>query len=76
MINLNKIELTDLLKSDVSAFNAYREKYPEQEINFNRANFEGADLRGAYLEDADFIGANLYQVNFLDVNLKGAYFEI
>jgi len=72
MKNLDKVELTELLRSDVSAFNAYREKYPKQEINFYNADLRGADLLDANLRGADLRNADLKQAILLDANLRGA----
>jgi len=46
-----------------------------------RANLRGADLRGAYLMDADLqraslMGVNLRGVNLMDADLRGAKFDI
>ena len=54
MSELNNQELLELLKTDVKAFNDYREYYHNQIIDFYNANLERADLRGA-----DLRGANL-----------------
>ena len=75
MKNLDKVELTELLRSDVSAFNAYREKYPKQEINFYNADLRGADLLDANLRGADLRGVDLYHANLINANIKGANFN-
>jgi hypothetical protein len=37
MKQLNDKKLLELIKTDVKGFNAYREEYPNQEINFKDA---------------------------------------
>ena len=67
---LNNKQLLELIKTDVEAFNDYREKYPDQKINFERANFERGNL-----EHANFKKANLERANFEHANLEGVNLE-
>ena len=82
MINLNKKELTDLLKSDVSAFNKHVSKYPRQKkyflegVDLSGTDLEKADLRGSYLSGAEFDGANLRDANLVDAKLRRASFNM
>ena len=75
MINLNKEELTHLLKSDVSAFNEHVATCPSQKKDFlecvdlSGADLRGADLRGADLRDASLRGANLEGADLRGANL-------
>ena len=69
MNKLNNKELLELIKKNVIYFNRYREKYPNQEINFSNANLEGVYLDGADLYKADLYDANLERVNLEDVKI-------
>lgn len=61
MNKLNNQELLELLKTDVKAFNDYREYYPNQEIDFS-----GADLKQVWdtFKGHIILGANLEGINF------------
>jgi len=67
MEKLNDKELLQLIKTDVKGFNAYREEYPNQKIDFSDDN-----LYKAYLEDANLEGANLYKANLRWAYLRRA----
>ena len=73
MINLNKEELTHLLKSDVSAFNEHVATCPSQKKDFLECvDLSGADLRGADLRGADLRDASLRGANLEGADLEGA----
>ena len=74
--------LLNLLVTDVQAFNAYREKFPYQEINLSNfhmkeVNLSYANLSYANLSYANLIGAeldiaNIGHANFKDTRLYNA----
>ena len=65
---MTKQELIKLLKTDVKAFNEYRDESEFESIDLSEAN-----LSGAYLRDANLIGADLRGANLCDAYLIGAY---
>jgi len=76
----NKQELIELLKSDVRAFNEYREETDWEWIDLGECNFFGANLEGANLQWVDLTNtnmesANLKKVNFSFSDLTGANFR-
>jgi hypothetical protein len=56
------------LKVGFEAWNKWRKENPDVKPDLSSANLEGANLKGAYLFDANLDGANLSEAN-----LKGAY---
>jgi len=73
-------ELIKLLKSDVEAFNQYREKTDYEWIDLSECNFFGDNLEGANLQwvdlaDTNMESANLKRVNFSFSDLTGANFR-
>jgi hypothetical protein len=64
---MNKSQMIELLKTDVPAWNQWREENPEAVIDLS-----GADLSYANLIRANFIRATLDNVNFNYANLGGA----
>lgn len=62
-------EILDMLRHDLAAFNAWRGKYPWEEVNLQRENLEGLDLRRALLFMARLDGSNLTGANLKDANL-------
>lgn len=79
---MTREELVQLLKTDVKAFNAYREANPDlrpdlEATDLRGLNLSGSDLRksnlsGANLEGADLRKARLQQANLTNVNLRNA----
>lgn len=68
---LSNEELAELLRQgQIAAFNAYREQFPNQEIDFSGRDFSGLELVEANLEcpkeldGADFSKSNLYKAGF------------
>ena len=73
----NKKQLTILNQDGVEAWNKWREKNPDIEIDLSDANLSDVDLSGADLSVADLSGANLSEANlreaiFSDANLSDA----
>ena len=79
---MNKQEMIDLLTTDVSAWNEWRDENPDAAIdlpgadlfgaNLRRANLRRADLRGAILSGANLSGADLFGAILSGANLFGA----
>ncbi len=67
----NKKQLA-LLKRSVKAWNKWREKHPDAEIDLRKADLSDADLRDADLSSADFRGTRLIRANLTDTDLFGA----
>ena len=79
---LSNEELAALLRQgQVATFNAYREQFPNQEIDFSGQDFSGLELVEANLEhpielgNADFSEANLYKANFCAANGQNVCFR-
>jgi uncharacterized protein YjbI with pentapeptide repeats len=82
MEKLSKSELIDLLKTDICAFNQYREDTNCCDIDLSGADLSGADLRwvnlyranlsGADLNGVSLWGASLYRADLSDTNLRNA----
>lgn len=77
---MNKQQMIDLLKSDVRAWNQWREENPDAEIDLSGADFFRADLRRANfskanLTEADFTEAILRRANFTNATITDADFE-
>lgn len=60
------------LKEGVAAWNSWREKNPEIQIDLSDAALIGAQLSGANLSDADLSDADLSDANLFGANLCGA----
>jgi uncharacterized protein YjbI with pentapeptide repeats len=69
-IKLNNKELLELIKTDIKAFNSYKEKYHWQKINFSNANLKGLNLEYANLGDV-----NLQYADLSYATLKNAYLK-
>jgi uncharacterized protein YjbI with pentapeptide repeats len=72
-------EQLQLLETGVEAWNAWRAKYPEIEIQLastrlDGRNLESIDLSGANLEHANFRGSNLRHANFTRAHASSALF--
>jgi hypothetical protein len=68
----------DLLKScsdkkDVTEWNEWREKHPDEEIWLQGAHLENTYLRGAHLENARLMGAHLENTCLREAHLENAY---
>lgn len=61
-----------LLKQGVQAWNAWRQEYPEENIDLQDANLERAYLGGANLQYADLQSAYLWNAGLWDANLESA----
>jgi uncharacterized protein YjbI with pentapeptide repeats len=69
MKKLTNVDLANLLKNDVKSFNAYREKYPNQKIDFTKLdNF--INFKNSNLDDANLSNMNLEGLNFADSNMR------
>jgi uncharacterized protein YjbI with pentapeptide repeats len=73
-------ELIELLKTDVKAFNQYREETDYDWIDLSECNFFGENLEGASLQwvnlaDTNMESANLKKVNFSFSDLTRANFR-
>lgn len=69
MKKLTNIDLAEVLKNDVKAFNNYRDSFPHQKIDFTEFNFKHCNLNGANLSNinlkgVDFRGADVALANF------------
>jgi hypothetical protein len=62
----------ELLKLGVEAWNKFRNKYPEVEIDLKQADLTEFDLSGANLSGANLRYATLIKANFNRANLRGA----
>ena len=69
---LNNAALLALLKSDLSAFDQYRENNPDQPMGFFSADLRDAILRGANLAEADLRGGDLQGADLMRSNLTNA----
>ena len=70
-----KAELVELLRTDIQAFNAYRQELFEQKIyilDLSHVDLEHVNLRGANLSNANLNGANLNGADLNDTNLSSA----
>lgn len=72
-------EHSDRLKSDVQAFNAWRQDNPSHALDFSGEDFSSLDLSGAFLmgvalDGADFSHARLVGTIFAGASLEGATF--
>lgn len=65
-------EQLSLLKSDLSAWNDWRDANPIAKIDFSGADLSGADLSEVNLSYADLTGANLKGATLNFTNLTGA----
>ena len=84
MKKLTNKDLANLLKNDVKSFNAYREKYPNQKIDFtklddsinfkhsslNHANLSNINIEGLNFEDSDMGKVQLIQSNINNCNFS------
>ena len=57
-------QLKRLLKEGVKAWNEWREKHPDDEIDLDKAQLEGANLVRANLEGANLFFAQLEGADF------------
>ena len=76
----NEEQLRILKEEGVGAWNKWRKKNPDVQIDLNRAHLERAILRDAHLERAHLerailSGANLNRANLERANLSGAHLE-
>jgi uncharacterized protein YjbI with pentapeptide repeats len=71
MKKLSKRKLIELLKTDISAFNQYREDTGWKSINLSGADLSYTNLKGADLSNANLYGANLTGADLSGVNLRG-----
>ncbi|NKI31819.1 pentapeptide repeat-containing protein [Croceivirga thetidis] len=62
----------ELLKNGTAAWNEWRSKEPEVEVDLKSADLLGADLRGINFKNADLRRINLRDVNLSGANLEGA----
>ena len=62
-------EQVELLKSDVEAWNQWREANPTIEPDLRKANLSWAVLSGADLSEADLYGADLTEAKLIGANL-------
>jgi uncharacterized protein YjbI with pentapeptide repeats len=68
MKKLTNKDLANLLKNNVKLFNDYREKYPNQKIDFTKLdNF--INFKNSNLDDANLTNMNLEGLNFADSNM-------
>ena len=69
---MEKPEWIELLKTDVTSFNALRWRADLSDANLSDANLIGADLRGADLRRADLRGADLRGADLSGADLSSA----
>jgi uncharacterized protein YjbI with pentapeptide repeats len=69
MKKLTNVDLANLLKNDVKSFNAYREKYPNQKIDFTKLD-DFINFKNSNLDDANLSNMNLEGLNFADSNMR------
>ena len=74
---MNQEEQLQVLREGVRAWNNWREKHPEADIDFRGRNFSSnslgrVSLRHAFLSRADFSGAYLCQADLSGASLSGA----
>ena len=67
----------DLIKKEITIWNAWREKYPDiqpdlSEADLSEAHLEGANLSKAHLERADLFRAQLREANLIEASLDEA----
>jgi len=60
------------LKSDVKAWNIWRDENPDIPINLREADLNNVDIGGANLQGADLFAAKLQCANLQNANLSGA----
>jgi len=77
---MNKSQMIELLKTDVPAWNQWREENPEAVTDLSGADFFRADLRRANfsnvnLTEADFTEAILRRADFSNATITDADFE-
>lgn len=65
MKKLTNKDLADLLKNNVNAFNDYREKFPNQKIDFTKLD-DSINFKHSSLDDANLSNMNLEGLNFTD----------
>ena len=61
-----------ILKQGVAAWNTWREKHPDAEIDLRRANFDWKDLSGVNFRNADIRGATFRFASLEGTNFNGA----
>lgn len=64
--------LLELMESDVAAWNEWRINNIEEHVNFSGANLSGAMLKNANFLGVDFSGANLSKANLCETQLSYA----
>lgn len=69
MRKATNLDLANLLKNDVKGFNAYREKFPDQKIDFTKLD-EAINFKNSSLDDANLSNMNLAGLNFTDSNMS------
>ena len=81
-INLSKVDLTNTALTNIDSFEGAilrRTIFPHrirlQGMVFLKADLTYADLRNAYLDDANFSGANLYGAKFDYASMRRATFR-
>jgi uncharacterized protein YjbI with pentapeptide repeats len=65
----------EMLKSEISAWNAWRAAHAELQPDLAEAHLHGLDLIGANLDRADLRKADLRGTNLSDASLVGAHLE-
>ena len=77
MNKLTDKELEKLLKTDIKAFNDYRDSFPNQKIDFRFSNLTEIDLRGAgaNLSGIDLTGSLIYLADLKRANIEKAIIE-
>ncbi len=71
---MDREELVQLLKADVSRFNEYR-RQSQDAIDFSGIDLSGANLKGADLRRINFQGANLRGVDLSEAEMTGALLD-
>lgn len=66
-------ELLSILKQGVEAWNAWREDYPDIEVDLCKADLAGADLAGANLSKVQLRDADLRKADLSGTYLRGAW---
>lgn len=84
MKKLTNKDLANLLKKDVKSFNSYREKYPNQKIDFTQiddpkkfkySSLDGANLSNMNLEGLNFADSNMGKVQLIESNIMNCNFS-
>ena len=72
-VNLDWLDLREVLLRGSDTWNQWREKNPNDSIDFSGANLYRADLRGVDLSRTNLSGAYLSVADLREADLSGAY---